>query len=993
MQIRSARLRNIKSFGEGPDGAGLRLNFEGGLNRIAGCNGAGKSTVIEALGYALFDAPPELGARMDLDTALLRSGAGEGEIEFEIASEGAGFRVRRGVGKKSKLRWTVSDENGFIIHDDPGDVRRFLATAAGLNAPEGLPDLFRKLVGVRQGRLLDPFELTPGEARKHFSPILNVEIYQQCFDRLKDPADALKEAIHLAEKQIEHARGIADSLSGAEQEIAQLSARLEAAAPQLAAHKETLRKAETLLGSWTAKERAIGEAENAHKAACKDVEVLDQRLFERRTLLKRAEEAQKVRETHAQDHETYLKAQDDLASIAARREEMQEARKRVEGIKKQLAEQDTVASEAQTRARELNEELEARLKGHKVKAAALGERRAKFDGAVLKADRPRGEQLRELDDALGEVQRWSAVLNNAARGVRQAGEKAVEADQALARFDPARVQAGEDALASAREQHDAARLIFNEMETRKRARMEMAENLAQSGQCPLLAERCRQFDRGKLVLSEVQLDEELEKARAYLAGADAARRQAEDALADAHAEQKETEGIRRNAGNALEEIAKSRTLALDEKPRAAHEQLAQAFPLADGRAALPEVRALPNPGVDPWQALGAAPEVAGDFVRFATGVGEAAESWKARLERERETSDTVRRQRDLEAQGLEQEAERLRESEVELARLRRKLDDENAKTQTAHAEAEALANSLKEVEAQGGDFARLETIAREAERAQQRCAEGHRKFLTAEADAGRLGPARAEVAMALGALDAARKAAEQALAARKASVAAYDPAAHDQARGTLHKATAQVAALEKDMERDRAQLDDATRRAQRREEALQKLRTHEDRRVLLEARRALLEHARRVLRDAGPRVAAHLVDAVNGRAQKIYTALSPHDPGQLAWQPDYELQVATSNGQRRFATLSGGQKVKAALALQLALVQQFSRAGLCIFDEPTSALDAESRALLAEATLEAQRVAGFQQMFVVSHDDAFDGCIEHTVHLNYSPAQGTAVAS
>lgn len=176
MQIRSARLRNIKSFGEGPGGAGLRLQFEGGLNRIAGCNGAGKSTVIEALGYALFDAPPELGARMDLDTALLRSGAGEGEIEFEIASEGAAFRVRRGVGKKSKLRWTVSDENGFIIHDDPGDVRRFLATAAGLNAPDGLPDLFRKLVGVRQGRLLDPFELTPGEARKHFSPILNVEI-------------------------------------------------------------------------------------------------------------------------------------------------------------------------------------------------------------------------------------------------------------------------------------------------------------------------------------------------------------------------------------------------------------------------------------------------------------------------------------------------------------------------------------------------------------------------------------------------------------------------------------------------------------------------------------------------------------------------------------------------------------------------------------------------------------------------------------------------
>ena len=58
MIIRSLRLKNIKSYGEGPDGNGVIIRFEPGVNRIAGKNGHGKSTLIESLGYALFLTPP-----------------------------------------------------------------------------------------------------------------------------------------------------------------------------------------------------------------------------------------------------------------------------------------------------------------------------------------------------------------------------------------------------------------------------------------------------------------------------------------------------------------------------------------------------------------------------------------------------------------------------------------------------------------------------------------------------------------------------------------------------------------------------------------------------------------------------------------------------------------------------------------------------------------------------------------------------------------------
>ena len=81
--------------------------------------------------------------------------------------------------------------------------------------------------------------------------------------------------------------------------------------------------------------------------------------------------------------------------------------------------------------------------------------------------------------------------------------------------------------------------------------------------------------------------------------------------------------------------------------------------------------------------------------------------------------------------------------------------------------------------------------------------------------------------------------------------------------------------------------------------------------------------------------------------------------------------------------------MKVALAMQLALVKEFSGAGFCAFDEPTYGLDAPSRALLAEAIAKVEVESGFEQLLVVTHDDAFDDKVEHLVNLEYHPVGGT----
>ena len=151
----------------------------------------------------------------------------------------------------------------------------------------------------------------------------------------------------------------------------------------------------------------------------------------------------------------------------------------------------------------------------------------------------------------------------------------------------------------------------------------------------------------------------------------------------------------------------------------------------------------------------------------------------------------------------------------------------------------------------------------------------------------------------------------------------------------------------------------------------------------------LTELARVCLRESAPLVAQNLCGRIAGQAQRIFNRINP-DPVELRWEasPRYSLRVIP--GDRRFAMLSGGEQTKLALAMTLAMIQEFSGLRFCVFDEPTYGVDAESREKLGDAMLEAQKAAELEQLILVSHDDAFDGKIENSIYLRKT-AEGTEV--
>jgi exonuclease SbcC len=156
-----------------------------------------------------------------------------------------------------------------------------------------------------------------------------------------------------------------------------------------------------------------------------------------------------------------------------------------------------------------------------------------------------------------------------------------------------------------------------------------------------------------------------------------------------------------------------------------------------------------------------------------------------------------------------------------------------------------------------------------------------------------------------------------------------------------------------------------------------------------EAAKDLTELARKTLKDTAPAVAQHLCSRIATRAQRVFNQINP-EPIALSWNAE-NYSLCVTPGDRRFAMLSGGEQTKLALAMTLAMIEEFSGLRFCIFDEPTYGVDADSRHKLADAILQAQETAGFDQLLLVSHDDAFEGKIEHAVLLEKSAALGTSV--
>lgn len=175
MIINNIILENFKSHKK----TNIKLN--NGISVILGRNGAGKSTILEAISYAFFK---QVNGKMD---EIIRKKSEETDIikqmkvTIKFNHNGKDYQLirgRRGTRTIAELRELNDDMNGLYITKD-SDVTREIEQIIGVDKNSYLNAIY-----IRQGEITALLDKTAGEKKELIGKLLNIDNLQKAYENL-----------------------------------------------------------------------------------------------------------------------------------------------------------------------------------------------------------------------------------------------------------------------------------------------------------------------------------------------------------------------------------------------------------------------------------------------------------------------------------------------------------------------------------------------------------------------------------------------------------------------------------------------------------------------------------------------------------------------------------------------------------------------------------------------------------------------------------------
>ncbi|MGC8676395.1 MAG: AAA family ATPase [Candidatus Micrarchaeia archaeon] len=229
------------------------LNFSKGTNILIGQMGAGKSSVMDAIAYALFGKYPALQHRhlAAIDVITNRPvQMQEASVRLYFDIDGNAYDVTRSIGIDGSVHATLN-RNGAYMQSQPQRVTEEIEKILKLDY-----DLFVRAVYAEQNRLTYFLELSPSERKKEIDELLGLNLFANALDNTTTLANKIKDLAEEAsatakgfdiEKQKQQLEELRESLSKLEKEKAQTEKEHAAAKAEADAKEKDLARANAAL--------------------------------------------------------------------------------------------------------------------------------------------------------------------------------------------------------------------------------------------------------------------------------------------------------------------------------------------------------------------------------------------------------------------------------------------------------------------------------------------------------------------------------------------------------------------------------------------------------------------------------------------------------------------------------------------------------------------------------------------------------------------------
>ncbi len=354
----------------------LELEFREGLVGVIGKNGAGKSTIFEAILYCLF-------GRDESNKALVRSSFAEDpkanvalELSFTIGD--IQYRVRREFRGKAMAVGAEFFKNDVLVAKGVSDVNNELVKVLHIER-----DAFKRSVFSGQKELSELSD-TSGEARKKMiRKMLGLDTLDEVQSRVGSDIRDLnsqifgqrqnllsEEAVKALESQIkEHAKALKEKRS----ELKTESGKLAKTEAEYKVKKLAFEAEEKRLGQHHALERALAQARERAKGLAEQQDALDKKIAALQQQKEKLEAERSAfsnfpaekKQLEQLEHERQKQLNKDTVSarIMEHRQHLKISREYLDDLQKQLAEKertDSSLTEKQLAIKAAEAEIEAR---------------------------------------------------------------------------------------------------------------------------------------------------------------------------------------------------------------------------------------------------------------------------------------------------------------------------------------------------------------------------------------------------------------------------------------------------------------------------------------------------------------------------------------------------------------------------------------------------------------------------------------------------------
>jgi exonuclease SbcC len=1009
MLIRKVELENIKNY------ESASYEFEPGVTAINGPNGAGKTTILEAIAYSLFDSLPY--KKED----FLKRGAKKGfvRVTFVSAVDGREYTVYRDTANSYYVFDPITKAR---LVEQKTQVANWIKEHLGIEPTTDIKTLFTSTIGVPQGTFTVDFLEQAAKRKIGFDKVLRVEEYQKASEELR-ASTKLVESKH-AELQSEIAK-----LEG---EVATLDNLLAERARQEALSKnrkqeileteneqsviraelirlETLQKIiekrshdATLLSTRTAnlkESRAalldeVRRCEIAKEALASSAEGFskyNQAITQLEELEPKVIARDRLRQTLAERERELFKVEATVETIINSLKELEGYKRVLQGLEPFIEEQEAL------------ERLKVELQGSITELNVLKQRKQEYELEITRLRKDYGDLKKQVDEA--ETLRDLAALVPKLENDRQRAETEFQTAQvALERLaakerDAKNISqrianleaeihtleqeinavADSEEIAKVLPQYENDNQLLIEQITGIRLSIAREKNIleeVQEGLCPLLSQRCLNMRDGqgldqffkvklgneqeqlsKLERSQKALSRKLREAKeashkvAALAGQ---RTQLFRSKQKIELEKKALEMVQKDIH--ATKVSKSMCLSLKESLNKIDQELPKA------RQAQAKVESL-NSLQEHLSRLKIEGQAKNEIIAQLNTQLDSSEEVRGKLFK---TETRLSELDDPRGRGKQLEAALRKEGEIQaLLSVAEKKEKEFRKI---------IQEILKKLESYENLDEQI-SLARELRAAS---AKDYQLHIVNQPLAATLEKRREELNAVEGDLQTCLENLTQLQEEIKEYQAQYDEKRQTECKERLEETIHKLATLASELNSSSLKIKELNEEIARLFASQQKLLEFNREQERLNLIYGLSDFIRELLKKAGPFITEAHLQSISLEANQLYREVTGNPMVSLRWDSGYEVVLEEEGYERPFANLSGGEQMSAALAIRLALLKELSDIRVAFFDEPTTNMDEERRRNLAQ---QIGRIKDFNQLFVISHDDAFEGFTDNVISV------------